>query len=157
MILACLILLVALCHGHEETRRRMGDTLSRLAARLPKTAGGRLMLLIALTAMAAGLIVLARTELVGFAAPAVPDALAWFTLFDMGTVIDFAAVLMVAAMTTRLRSLLRAARRLTDRAVRLVGAMIRRRRAVRVRRLTGSKARNSDDEPGFADGWAFAA
>ncbi len=156
MILAGLILLIALCYGHEETRHRIGAVLVRIAGRLPKTAAGRLVLLLAFITLLAGLVALARGELLGFAAPAAPDALAWFTLFDAGTVIDFAAVLVATALTTRLRSPLRAARRLADGGVRLAGAMVRRRRATRVRRPPGGKARNPDDEPGRAAGWAFA-
>jgi len=93
-------------------------------------------------------------EMLGLAAPAMPELLLWFTLFDAGTLLDVLALAAIATLAVRFRTAVTAARILAAMAVRFGRRIVGHARRRTPRRSHNRPSTNADEERGWL-GLAF--
>jgi len=150
--------------GGKLVKHLLIDAPARLAARITF---GRIIVLLFVALIVAGLFALAKTDGLMMAGPAAREGLAWLATFDVATWADTVALVMLIGAAGRLRVSWRfvadATRRLCERALVRMAALLRGFRPgahtrLRRRRRPGSRPPKGDGEgwPVFGPGWLAA-
>ena len=140
------------------------ETLEQLAKRLSLNHARVVFALLAF-AVIVGVIVLLRTDGAIVIAQGLPEAISWFTLFDIATYIDVIGLALFLGATVRFRAVYLAVRsaaaRMQQWTIRCIGALQRvsslaSRSRSRRTRPTVTRPRRGEDEDRPAPGFAFA-